>query len=104
MCPRENEPHFLLVCRTKDGQIIHIVKQVPMIGRMKNDGYMLCTVGKFGQKGKKSYQVHRFVWECYNGFIPDGKVIDYISEIKDDTRQQMLHTELVGSEHHHKST
>lgn len=55
-----------------------------MIGRMKKDGYMLCTVGKFGQNGQKSLQVHRFVRECYNGLIPDGKVIDYINEIRDD--------------------
>lgn len=35
-------------------------------------------------EGQKSYQVHRFVRECYNGLIPDGKVIDYINEIRDD--------------------
>ena len=29
---------------------------------------------------------YRFVWEAFNGVIPDGKVINHLNEIKDDNR------------------
>ena len=58
---------------------------------------MLCMVRKHGQNGQKGYSVHRFVYECFNGIIPDGKVIDHVNNIKDDNRlcnlQLMTHQE-----------
>lgn len=33
---------------------------------------------KHGQNGQKTCYVHGFVWECFNGVIPEGKVIDHI--------------------------
>ena len=44
------------------------------------------VVRRHGQKGQKAYFVHRFIWECFNGLITDGKVIDHINDIKDDNR------------------
>ena len=48
-------------------------------------------------KKTKGYSVHRFVYECFNGIIPDGKVIDHVNNIKDDNRlcnlQLMTHQE-----------
>ena len=46
---------------------------------------MQISVRKYGGIQKR-YQVHRFVWECYNGIIPDGKVIDHINNNKKDNR------------------
>ena len=57
-----------------------------MKGNKVHSGYMMCCVRKHAQKGYKNYQVHRFVWECFNGIIPEDKVIDHINEIKDDNR------------------
>ena len=58
---------------------------------------MLCMVRKHRQNGHKGYSVHRFVYECFNGIIPDGKVIDHVNNIKDDNRlcnlQLMSHQE-----------
>ena len=42
-------------------------------------------------KWAKGYLVHRFVYECFNGTIPDGKVIDHVNNIKDDNRLCNLH-------------
>ena len=39
---------------------------------------------KHGQSGQKTYHVHRFVWECFNNVIPEGKVIDHINNNKED--------------------
>ena len=39
----------------------------------------------------------RFVWECFNGLIPEGKVIDHINDVRHDNRlcnlQLMMHQE-----------
>ena len=43
-------------------------------------------VRKHSQSGQKTYQVHRFVFECFNGLIPDGKVIDHKNNNKEDNR------------------
>ena len=60
-----------------DAEIVTIAKRIPTIGNLYRTGCMLCSVRKLRQTGYKTYQVHRFVWECY-GVIPDGKVIDHI--------------------------
>ena len=46
---------------------------------------MLCSVKKFGCR-HKVYLVHRFVWECFNGIIPERKEIDHINNNKEDNR------------------
>ena len=63
-----------------------MVKQVPSTGNERKNGYLFCMVRKHGQNGQKGYYVHRFVYECFNGIIPDGKVIDHVNNIKDDNR------------------
>ena len=40
---------------------------------------MLCVVRKHGQNGQKGYSVHRFVYECFNGIIPDGNIKNEVS-------------------------
>lgn len=75
-----------LYASSKDGNVINIIKQVPHKGNKNNSGYMCCSIRKHGQSGQKKYQVHRFVWECFNGIIPDGLEIDHINNIRDDNR------------------
>ena len=77
-------PMYDLYAANKAGHVINIIKKVPHKGNKKRNGYMLCMVRKHGQNGQRSVYVHRFVWECFNGLIPEGKVIDHINNIKDD--------------------
>ena len=73
----------------EDGNIINIIQKSTNKGNQTCYWIYdkkLCDVRKYGQKGRKKYQVHRFVWECYNGIISEGKVIDHINNIKDDNR------------------
>ena len=28
--------------------------------------------------GKENYPLHNFVWECFNGIVPEGKVVVHI--------------------------
>lgn len=39
-----------------------------------------------GTKIAKLAKFYRFIWECFNGLIPDGKVIDHINDDKEDNR------------------
>ena len=55
-----------------DAEIVTIAKRIPVIGNLHRTGCMLCSVRKLNQIGYKTYQVHRFVWDCHNGLIPDG--------------------------------
>ena len=96
-CVYKVHPVYNLYASDENGNIIHLVKQVPSIGQKHKSGYLMCMVRKHGQNGQKGYYVHRFVYECFNGVIPDGKVIDHVYNIKDDNRlcnlQLMSHQE-----------
>ena len=85
-CVYKVYPVYNLYASDGNGNIIHLVKQVPSTGRKHKNGYLFCMVRKHGQNGQKGYYVHRFVYECFNGIIPDGKVIDHVNNIKDDNR------------------
>ena len=83
-------PIYDLYAGSKDGNVINIIKQVPHKGNKTHRGYLNVGMRKHGQSGVKSYQVHRFVWECFNGVIPEGKGIDHINDDKEDNRLSNL--------------
>ena len=85
-CVYRIHPVYDLYTSDKNGNIVNIVKKIPMTGTKNNRGYLLCGVRKHGQKGYKTCLTHRFIWECFNGSITDNKVIDHINNIKDDNR------------------
>ena len=71
-CVYNVHPFFDLYAANESGEVIHIIKKVPSKGRKQQNGYMGCSVRKYGGR-PKGCQVHRFVWECFNGVIPEGK-------------------------------
>ena len=75
-----------LYAGSKDGNVINIIKKVPRKGNKDNSGYLKVQVRKHGQSGFKAFQAHRFVWECFNGLIPEGKVTDHINNNEEDNR------------------
>ena len=89
-CEYKTHQIFNLYAASKDGSIIHIVKQKPHFGNKNNIGYMKCRVRKFGESGFKDYYVHKLVWETYNGEIPIGKEIDHIDNNKENNRLSNL--------------
>jgi len=66
------KPHPVLVNyeASADGVVSHRIIKKP-VGWVTNRGYL-----RFGA-GKKSYCVHRIVYEAHNGLIEDGFVIDH---------------------------
>jgi len=69
-----------LYAESEDRKIIHIAKQVPHSGNLKKNGYMSCNMPKYDKKGQKI--CYGSVWECYKGYISDGKVIDHMNDAK----------------------
>ena len=83
-------PVYDLYGANKKGEVINIDRGVPMKGNYANSGYLMVGVRGSGVGEQKTVQAHRFVYECYNGLIPDGMVIDHINDIKDDNRVKNL--------------
>ena len=76
-------PIYDLYAADKNGNIINIIKKKQFKGNKKRNGNLKCMVRR--HKGiAKNYHVHRFVWECFNGIIEGGKVIDHINSNKED--------------------
>ena len=77
-------PVYDLYASDKNGNVINLIKKVPNKG-YNNRGYLRTSVRKYGGR-YKGYLVHRFVWECFNGIIPEEKEIDHINNNKKDNR------------------
>lgn len=93
----KTHPIFTLYACSKDGYIIHIVKQRPFKGNKINTGYMIFSVRKYGESKQTKYCAHKFVWETFNGKIPEGFEIDHIDNNKMNNKlsnlQLLTHTE-----------
>ena len=85
-CVYNVHPIYDLYASSENGNVINIIKKALHKGNKTHSGYLNVCVRKHGQPGFKGYQVHRFVWECFNGIIPEGKVIDHINNDKEDNR------------------
>ena len=85
-CVYKTHPIFNLYAGSKDGRIIHIIKQKPHFGNKNNAGYMKFRVRKFGESGFKDYMAHKFVYECYHGVIPNGMQVDHKNDVRMDNR------------------
>ena len=72
---------------SRDG-IIRNKKNRKSIGWVSNMGYM--EIGINFNKKNKNFRSHRFIYECYNGLIPTGLVIDHINRKKLDNRLENL--------------
>ena len=85
-CVYSVHPIYDLYASDENGNIINIIKKVPHKGNKTHRGYLNINIRKHGQSGQKGTQAHRFIWECFNGVIPEGKVIDHINNNKEDNR------------------
>ena len=54
--------------------------------RIIKGGYNACNIWHYGNPETKTYLIHRFVWKCFDGPIPEAMMISHISNNKDDNR------------------
>ena len=69
------------------GKIINIDRKNMILGNLDHiSGYLQCNVRAKNVRNWKRARMHRFVWECYHGIIPDGLVIDDVNDDRIDNR------------------
>ena len=71
----------------KNGSLVPLKEKI-LKPRMLNSGYYIVQLYK--NSIQKWYQVHRIVWEAFNGSIPEGLQVNHINEIKTDNRLENL--------------
>lgn len=71
----------------KNGSLV-TVKEKILKPRMLNSGYYIVQLYK--NSIPKWYQVHRIVWEAFNGSISEGLQVNHINEVKSDNRLSNL--------------
>jgi len=71
-------------CIPQTGEIVNLKNGKKYKGHKSNTGYLLQSVS--GKNTKKHMYVHRFIWECVNGIIPERMTIDHININKTDNR------------------
>ena len=79
-------PVYNLYGGNKYGEVVHVSKFTPLKGSFDINGYQMVTVRASGDQKQTNVKVHRFIYECYHGIIPDGMVIDHIYDIRHDNR------------------
>ena len=73
-------PKYKSYASSEDGNVINIVEREISTGK----------------KYLKSCELGQFVWECFNGIIPEGKVVDYINGNLEDNR--LCNLKLISSD------
>ena len=71
---------------TKEGKVYN--KFNKELGYNDSKGYKRFDIAKDNKR--QQYQIHRFVWEAFNGPIPEDKVVDHINENPQDNRLDNL--------------
>ncbi len=84
------QPHQIFdLYEANDRGIVRNRKTKNVVGTINNMGYLIV-----GVRGTSTDQVrycsHRFVYEVFNGSIPDGLVINHINNVKTDNRLENL--------------
>ena len=79
-------PVYDMYAANENGTIAQINYKVPVKGHRHRTDYLWWRLRKSDQFDQKFYYIHRFVYECFNGLIPDGMFIGHINGIKDDNR------------------
>ena len=74
---------------SKSGKVINCQTMNKLVGNKNHTGYVTIYV-KANDKKQKTFMIHRFIYECFHGIIPNGKVIDHNNNIKDDNRIKNL--------------
>lgn len=84
-----------------NGDVLRKDNHIHVLGSKTNTGYNHLTLTTID--GNKCYKMrHVFVYECFNGIVPDGHEIDHIDNNKNNNKLSNL--QCLTSHEHHKKT
>ena len=77
-------PNYKNYLASKCGQILSLKRKEKKILKLGVDsiGYLFFVL--YENNSQKNYRVSRYVYECFKGNIPDGKVVDHIDNNKNN--------------------
>ncbi len=67
-----------------------LLKKRTIVKHRKHKDYIQQQISLYNHNKRKFYYVHRFIYECFNGLIPQGLQIDHINNNTQDNRLQNL--------------
>ena len=85
-------PMYTNYASSNDGQLLNMKTKRLLMGSKIKDGSRRITLNQ-SPLPKKTIAFHRFVYECFNGVLPNDVVIVHINGIKDDNRIDNLQME-----------
>ena len=85
-------PLYTNYAASADGQLLNMKTKRLLMGSKMKDGSRRIVLHQ-APLPKKNIAFHRFVFECFNGKLPNDVVIVHINGIKDDNRIDNLQME-----------
>ena len=85
-------PVYTNYASSDDGQLLNMKTKRLLMGTKMKDGSRRIVLNQ-SPLPKKNIAFHRFVFECFNGELPNDVVIVHINGIKDDNRIDNLQME-----------
>ena len=83
-------PTYKLYAASVVGNVINTIERELLKTSKTSKGHLYIRERKHDQIEFKGYLIHRFIWECYNGDIPEGEVIKHINHDKEDNQSSNL--------------
>ena len=64
---------------SRRGKVVNIDSEVILLGTPSTSSkYIRCNVRNSNKKKRKSMILHKFIYECYHGLMPDGMDVVHI--------------------------
>ena len=60
------------------GKVVNLDSEAILLGTRDITNKLSCSVKSKIIKNRKSMQLHKFIYECYNGLLPNGMIVSHI--------------------------
>ena len=86
----QTHPVYDLYQADSGGNIQHLVLKKKYAGAFNKNGDLIIRVRPKDTRDYTCIQVHRFVWECFHGLVPEGKKVVHSDGNKTNNRLDNL--------------
>ena len=60
---------------SRGGKVVNLESENTMLGSPDISNKLSCSLKSKDIKNRNSKQLHKFVYECYNGLVPNGMMV-----------------------------